>query len=525
VADALYELVAEQLRAVDPDELARRSGELSFIGLGGDSLGALQIATRAAERLDTRLPFAQLLSDRPLSEVLAGATAQAAAGDGGSLEEVSGEPTPGQRGMWAAEQAVGGQLYGLVFTAYLSGPLSPISMERAVRRTVARHEGLRTTFDWSTGSLRRLIGPEPDGVFQTHTMPGGPAAEPRFWSWAREYADSAARRPIDLRAGPTTRFLLLAGGAESHALVLITHHLVLDAWAIGLVFDELFAHYRYLAGGPRPEPADPVPAGEQVLHHNRLERAGRLAEQREFWRNRLAAVPSVVEVPTERPRPAVQQPAGRRLPFALEDAEAAAVDRRAAEVGVTAFVLLLAAFGRTIARASGMTRLLVGVPASGRATEPLRRLVAQCARVVPVVLEVVEDPVELLRATQRSLASSLDNADLPLEVLAPQYAAGDLSRNPLVQVVCGSYSHLIDWARELGPLTVRIVEGHAGGSPMDLTIAFQGRRTGYSGTLEFATGVWTSREAREFLDSYRRGIAELAAQPVTPPCTTRLDQL
>ena len=462
--------------------------------------------------------------------MLAGATEQAAAGVGGSLaesvlEQASQEPTPGQRGMWAAEQAVGGQLYGLVFTAFLSGPLSVVSMERAVRRTVARHEGLRTTFDWSAGTLERRIDPDAGEVFELRAMPGGPASEARFWSWAREYADSAARQPVDLRAGPTTRFLLLAGGAESHALVLLTHHLVLDAWAVGLVFDELFAHYRYLAGGPRPQLADPVPAVEQVLHHNQLERAGRLAEQREFWRDRLAAVPSVVELPAERARPAVQQPAGRRLPFALDDAEAAAVDRRAGEVGVTAFVLLLAAFGRAVARASGLSRLLVGVPASGRATEPLRRLVAQCARVVPVVLEVVEDPVELLRATQRSLALSLDNADVPLEVLAPQYAAGDLSRNPLVQVVCGSYSHLIGWTRQLGPLWVRIVEGHAGGSPMDLTIAFQGRSSGYSGTLEFATGVWTSREARDFLDGYRRSIAELAAQPAPPDCTTRLDQL
>lgn len=510
MASALYELVAAELRAGDPDELARRGDSLSFIGLGGDSLRALQVATRAAEQLDTRLPFAQLLSDRPLAEVLAEAKQLAAADPAGLPAEALTEPTPGQRGMWAAEQAVGGQLYGLVFTALLRGPFSPISMERAVRRTVRRHEGLRTTFDWSQGSLRRLVGEEPASVFELHRMPGGAAAEPRFQSWVREYADSAARQPVALRSGPTSRFLLLAGGPESHALVLVTHHLVLDAWAVGLVFEEIFAHYQYFAGGPRTELAEPVPVAEQVRYQHRLAAGGQLAEQQEFWRSRLVEVPTVLELPAERSRPATQRPGGRRLPFALDQPLADAVDRRARQAGVTAFVLLLAAFGRTVARASGRNRLLVGVPASGRATEPMRRLIAQCARVVPVLLEDVADPAELLQATQRSLAVSLDNADLALEVLAPQYAAGDVARNPLVQVVCGTYSHLIGWERQLGPLSVRIVEGHAGGSPMDLTIAFQGSSDAYCGTLEFATAVWTTREARRFLDDYLASIAELA---------------
>ena len=511
VVDSLYELVAEELPAADPGELARLGERLSFIGLGGDSLRAMHVATRAAEQLSMRLPFAELLSDRPLADVLATASERVEAADLGSLAEADGVPTPGQRGMWAAEQAVGGQLYGLVFTAFLSGPFSVVSMRRAVDRTVRRHEGLRTTFDWQDGTLRRVVSAAAGSACELHAMPAGPARESRFRAWAREYADSAARQPIDLQAGPTTRFLLLTGGPESHALVVVTHHLVLDAWAIGLLFEEIFAHYRYLAGGPRPSLDEPVPAAEQVLHHNRLAATGRLAEQREFWQHRLAGVPAVVQLPAERPRPPVQQPGGRRLAFALEESEAAAVDERARAVGVTAFVLLLAAFALTVARASGLARLIVGVPASGRATEPMRRLIAQCARVVPVVLEHIEDPVELLRATQRSLALSMDNADVPLEVLASQYAMGDISRNPLVQVVCGSYADLIPWTAQLGPLSVRIVEGHAGGSSMDLTIAFQGSSTGYGGTLEFATAVWTTREARDLLAEYRRTIAELAA--------------
>lgn len=537
---------ADELRAVAEELLATPVPETtaattSLLALGADSVLAMRLRAQAATRLGLDLSLDDLLGPAPLAEVLAsarplptdradptdpaapadparpagarlpahlGVDHSAVPADAGGERRVE-QPTPGQRGMWLAEQAVGEPLYHLVFTALLDGPLDTAALVAAVERTVARHDGLRTAVDIADGELVRVVhdGFRPE-IARVRSLGDNP-----FEERVRELAEAMARRPFD-SAEPLLRLLLISGERDRHALVLVTHHVMLDAWAVGLALREILDRYAAATTGVRAElPPAPSPRA-LVAHHRALARDGELDRQLRWWRTRLDGVAPVLELPADRSRPARRTAGGVRLPFSLTPRQGRTVDAGARRAGVTPFALLLAAFALTVARHTGVRRMLVGVPTAGRPTAELQRLVAQCALVVPVVITVddEEDTAGYLRGVQRSLLDSMANGDVPLEVLATRHApAGEQARNPLVQLVCGRYDQLIDWQRRVGPLRVRVVEWHAGGSPMDVTVAFRQGSPDYGGTLEFATSLWREAEAAAFLDSYLAAAVELAA--------------
>ncbi|MBI3687546.1 MAG: AMP-binding protein [Actinobacteria bacterium] len=521
VVERLWDLAAELL-AIDPALLRTRPhAGRSFVALGGSSMLAMRLVARADERCGVRLALGDLLEDVSLAAVLAAARVRddpPAAADAapGSVTDgprpdlgTSGvlPPVAGQSGMWIAERSVG-QMYRLCFVAFLDGPLRAGRLEQAIHRTVGRHDGLRVRFlTTPDGGVARQVTAGPPPVLER--VDTGAAND--FEEVVESLATTESGRPFRFEDGPPLRFLLATGGADRTALITITHHLLLDAWAIGLLLREILARYDGYTGGPVPRCRPAVPLGVQTGSPP-ADRSGASGGREHPWEPLFAEVPPVVELPADQPRRAIRGPDGRRLAFRIGEPVAVSIDATCQRSGVTPFVVLLAAFGLTIARHVGRTRLLVGVPTAGRGSRPEHDLVAQCARVVPVAITVDDrsTPVDFLRHVRRSLTTSMDQ-DMPtLDVLAPRFAPpGDLSRNPLVQAVCGRYADVVPWHLRTRELDVRIKEMHTGGSPMDVTVAFHGAGPGYPGTLEYSHSLWHDAEAEAFLASYLAGVADL----------------
>ncbi len=510
----------------------------SFIRLGGDSLRAMRLAALAQTRLGARIPVAALLGEEPLARVLASTAAtvrppDAPAGPAGPVRD-DALPTRAQQGIWIAERIVGGSPYNLVFIAFAEGPLRGETLDEAVRVTVARHDGLCTVFRERDGSVVREVraGHVPEITVVSRD------GEEGFEDHVRRVAAEYGRRPFDLAAAPALRFLRVSHPAGRHALVVAAHHMVLDGWAAGLLLREIFARYDQLAhGAPDAEPGPGVSVAALSRHQAELRASGEWDRQTGFWRQYLDGTPFVLDLPADRPRPGVQDPAGARLPLDLGTAVSARVAERARELGITPFAFLLGAFGLTLSRWTGVRGLLVGVPVNGRGTPELEELVALAGNLIPVRVDIDDDATvaAFLRSVHGSLTPAIDGGTLPFDELVARLGiARTPGCHPLVQVSFGMHDQLVPERLATRTAGVRVEEAHGGGSQFDLCLLIGRSEPSFAGTLEYATAVWSRAEAAGFAADFRAAAAELAEAPaaaleqircIAPARRSRLDAI
>ncbi|MFH8882292.1 amino acid adenylation domain-containing protein [Streptomyces californicus] len=512
---------------VDPAGFATET----FLSLGGDSLRAMRLAAQVQEQLGLRIPVLELLGGRPLAEVLAGARVEQAAGAAdsaaGTAEGTAGGAgvrdaadhaalSPAQRGMWLIERVAGGSPYNLVFTAYAEdgGRIDGGALAKALTQTAARHEGLRTVFRESTRDDEDEVVREVLSAYTsqlTEIVHEGPVEE--FEAFVRREGAEQGRRPFDLSAAPAWRLLHFSHPAGRDAVVLAAHHMVLDGWAVGLLLRELFARHAALTG-TGPEPVEqPVPVGALTERQDALRGRGVWDAQAAFWKSHLHGVPTTLELPADRQRPALQDAAGERTGLDLGPAVSAAVTRRARALGITPYAFLLGAFGLALGRRTGARSLLVGVPLLGRQSGELERLIAVAGNLVPVRVDLDDEasPGAYLRSVHASLGRSIDAGDLPFEELVSRLGVErSLGCHPLVQVCFGMHDQLVPQNLDAGTTSLRVEEGHGGGSQFDLTLLIGRSDPAYAGHVEYATGTWTEDETRAFVADFLAGVEELA---------------
>ncbi|HEX5869636.1 MAG TPA: condensation domain-containing protein, partial [Longimicrobium sp.] len=179
-----------------------------------------------------------------------------------------------------------GATYNMPAALRLSGPLDVAALERALGEEVRRHESLRTSFAESDGAAMQVITP-----FSGFTLPVEDLvsvdADDRDAEVRRRAADDAAR-PFDLATGPLFRASLLRLGAEEHVLLLCTHHVVSDAWSMGVFFRELSALYAaFTAGTEASLPALPMQYADFATWQREYLKGQVLDEQLAYWRQRL----------------------------------------------------------------------------------------------------------------------------------------------------------------------------------------------------------------------------------------------
>ncbi|MFI5756566.1 amino acid adenylation domain-containing protein [Streptomyces sp. NPDC051569] len=492
----------------------------SLIALGGDSLRAMRLAALLREQLGLRIEVAALLSARPLAEVLADAAPEApgaGAPPAGERPDAAddGSLSPAQRGMWFMERVAGGSPYNLVFSCFVEdGSLDREKLAKALAETAARHEGLRTVFRESDDGVAGEVLPAHTPELTAFTY-DGPAAG--FDAYVRRAATERGGEPFDLSAAPAYRFLHFSHPGGREAVVLAAHHMLLDGWAVGLLLKEVFARYGALTGSaPGPDFAPAVQLRALLRRQEALRAAGGWDSSGTFWKRHLDGVPPVLELPADRPRPAVQDAAGARTALDLGAPATEAVTERARELGVTPYAFLLGAFGLVLSRRTGARRLLVGVPLLGRGSSELERLIAVSGNLVPVRVDVDDESsaADYLRSVHASLARSIDAGDLPFEELVSRLG---IERghgcHPLVQVCFGMHDQLVPETLSAGATRLRVEEGHGGGSQFDLTLLIGRAEPSFAGHVEYATSVWTEDETRAFVADFRAAVDQLAADP------------
>nr|AGS49935.1 long-chain-fatty-acid--CoA ligase [uncultured bacterium esnapd24] len=346
--------------------------------------------------------------------------------------------TFGQRRLWFLEQLEPeNRIYNDVMAMRLGGALDVRALRGAVDAIVERHEVLHTVFPEVDGEPAQVVVAGMRIPFEARDLSHLPADE--VLPEVQRISDALAHAPFDLARGPLMRVLLVRLAEDDHALVIPVHHIVSDGWSMGVFFRELSTLYAaFRDGRPSPLPPLPVQYGDFAVWQEDHLAGGALERQIAYWKDRLRGVPALLELPTDRPRPAEQTYRGSSYDFMVPRELSAQVQGLAQREGATVFMFLLAALGALLARYTGEEDIVVGTPIASRTRPELENVIGLFANTLPLRVDVSGDPAfrELLARVREGTFEDYANQDLPFERLVEELRIErSLSYNPLYQVM------------------------------------------------------------------------------------------
>ncbi len=332
----------------------------NFFSLGGHSLLATRLTGRVRAALGAELAM-RTLFDHPTVAALASALDTTATARPALTPRRRPEAVPlsyAQQRLWFLNRAEGpGDTYTVPLVLELEGPLDTDALRGALADVVARHESLRTVFAEHDGTARQeILGASVAATLVplvTEDCPSGVDAD----VWAEETVRRLSAVPFDLSGDVGVRAHLLRPGPDRHVLLLVLHHVVADGWSLAPLSRDLGAAYRARsAGADTPEwPALRVQYADYALWQRDMLGADEdpdslAARQLAFWREALRGAPDLLDLPLDRPRPAVAGHRGDAVPFDLPAPAHAALTRLARTAGCTPFMVLAGGARRDAAR-------------------------------------------------------------------------------------------------------------------------------------------------------------------------------
>jgi len=411
-----------------------------FFALGGHSL----LATRLVSKLRAELgvePSIRMVFESPTPAELA----RALGGAGGARPAVRPMPRPeelplsyAQQRLWFLnELAEGGDSYNVPFALRLTGIVRRSALMAALSDVVARHESLRTVFGTTGARPCQHVLPVEEVQVPVTTER---IAEERL----PDRLAAAAGHRFDLATEPPIRAWLFELAEDEHVLAVVLHHIAGDGWSLTPLLRDLGQAYRARASGVAPEWGPlPVQYADYALWQREFlgdeaEPDSVAATQLAFWRERLAGIPDVLDLPADRGRPQRASYRGGQVDLALDAGVHARLTEVARDTGASAFMVLQAGLAALLTRLGAGTDIPLGTAVAGRTDAALDDLVGFFVNTLVLRTDTAGNPTfrELVERVRRTDLAAYAHQDLPferlVEVLNP---ARSLSWHPLFQVM------------------------------------------------------------------------------------------
>ena len=492
-----------------------------FFQLGGDSLLATQLLTRMREVMHVEVSFISFFDTPTVAEMVKSIETDNRVSP--ALQALPLQPVPrngtlplsyAQQRLWFLEQlGLSRCAYNLLEATRLLGVLDVAALAQSLREIVRRHEVLRTTFTTSEGQPRQVIRPTTHLRFPIVDLQEVPACEreAQLYTLARE----EAQRPFDLAEGPLLRTKLLRLGTEEHVLLLTMHHIVSDGWSHGVFWRELAMLYEALATG-KPSPLPDLSIQYTDFAHWQLQwlRGEVLNTQVAYWEQQLTGL-TTLQLPIDRPRPAVQTLRGMRHSLALSPALTQALKTLSLQHGVTVFMTLLAAFQTLLHRYAGQDDIPVGTFIANRNQIEIEGLIGFFINTLVLRTDLSADPSfrELLGRVRGVALGAYSHQDLPfeklLEELRPQR---DLSQNPLFQVLF-NFHNTPRHAPELPGLSLSPLEVNIETARFDVELDLWATPEGIRGWIEYSTDLFEATTIARMAGHFQTLLEGIVADP------------
>ncbi len=496
----------------------------SFFELGGHSLVATRLVSRLRDLVRVDLPLAALFE----APTVAGLAPRVEALERGGTAAPPAPilPTPrnaatdlplsaSQLREWFLDQLdPGSPDYNIHFALHFTGPLDAASLAACFREVVRRHEVLRTSFPAAAGRPLQRVAPAFDLPLPTVDLA---ALGSQTEAAALCLAAAEARTSFPLATGPLLRTTLLRLGPADHVLCFTIHHIAADGWSMGVLVSEVRELYRGFVTGREPAlPELPVQYADFALWQREQLQGETLEQLAGYWRARLADLPPpVLELPTDRPRPAVRSERGARRRAAIPTPLAADLRRLALGQGSSLFMVLLAGFEAVLARWSGQPDLCVGTFVAGRTRAEIEPLIGFFVNTLALRTNLADAPsfAALLGRVREATLGAYAHQELPFErLLELLQVERSPAHTPLFQTQLVLQNMPLP-DLDLPGLSWRPFGEQGARAHFDLTLWWSEEGGGLAGWLDYAADLFDPATAERLLGQLGRLLAGAAERP------------
>ncbi|MGE0158280.1 MAG: amino acid adenylation domain-containing protein [Gemmatimonadales bacterium] len=404
--------------------------------------------------------------------------------------------------------------YTLSRAVHLAGDLDVDVVNRVLTEIVRRHAALRTTFGFEDGEPFQVVHPPREISAEVVQM--DPPASAELVTTVLSRLSDEARRPFDLSTGPLFRTVVLHLGPRDHVISLTVHHLVADAWSLGILLSEFRDLYEaFRAGAPSPLPEPTSQYADHARWEQRHAHSAAFDAQLAYWKHQLAGELPTLDLPADRSRPAVRTTGVGVERFRIPGDLAHALQEIARDENVSLFMLLLAVFDVMLYRTTGEPDVVVGAPVANRTRLETEKLIGFFVNTL--VLRTSIDPDEpfreLLWRVRNTTLDAYANQDVHfdklVEVLQPKR---DLSRTPLFQVML-TLQNAPTATFSLREVVATPLPSPISASKTDLVVELEEGGEGISANVEYSTDLFEADTVRRLWQLYECLMRGVVADP------------
>ncbi|UJS03239.1 non-ribosomal peptide synthetase [Cylindrospermopsis raciborskii] len=413
-----------------------------------------------------------------------------------------------QKQFWYREiMFTGNTAYHIPIGLNLLGDLDFTLLEKCFRYIINRHEILRTTFALENGEPVQLVRSEQ----QFHLQHRNLELPPEKWSdydrllTIKKILEDESRQLFDLIKGPLLRATLYKISNKEHILLVNLHHIISDGWSLGIFIQELTQLYVSRAEISLPEL--PIQYGDYAEWQETYLQTQRIQDQLAYWQKKLALPLPILDLPSDKNRPALQTFSGAVLRKTLPRDLIDSLEAVAAKEGVTFFMVTLAVYQILLFRYSGQTDIIIGTPCANRNRGELKNLIGCFINTLPIVCSLTGQLSfkQVLQQVASTCVEAFANQEVPLEIIIDKLnITRDHAHSQVFQSLFALQNAPIEEIKLPG-LTVQPVYLDNGGAKFDLSLMLEPTfEKGWIAALEYNTDLFTAHTAEDILRHYEQ---------------------
>lgn len=439
-----------------------------------------------------------------------------------SARAIVGQPlplTPAQQQIWVFERLQPGTGAYLIYNhLLLEGALDIPALEAACRVVIDRHDALRTGYSERAGEPVQIVAGHVAFTLPVIDLSSLPEAE-RDAAMHREIAAQSVL-PFDLSCPPLMRAVVLKLAPDRHAWLLLTHHIMSDAWSMGTLETEITLCYNAIVAARQPTlPEKTLQYADVVLWQREPDQQQRLGRQIEFWRSALSGTSGVLDLPTDHPRSAVLSARGGRHTFTIAETSREQLAEFARAEHATMFMLLLSVFQALLARYSGDSDIVVGSPVANRRMVELESLVGLFVNTIALRGDFSGDPSfrDVIARNRGHVLHALENAEAPLErVLDKLNIERAPGRTPLFQSMFVLQNAGVGKTLGMDGLASTWIEPEIETARFELTLSISNGPTSLICVIDYSTDLFLESTIVRMAEHFQALLDGMLKHPTLP---------